>query len=170
MSATPRDSADDHLDRWAFIWTDSDGRDRETEGAVFRMSRMIGGSMRGLREELRDEPLTYDEFMTLHQLNGGQPHGPYRSTPAELAKRGGVTRAAITGRVNKLVEKSYVTRTEDADDRRRQIVEMTPAGEAIWFEILQRWSAREKQLLDALSIKELKQLNALLRKIITAQE
>lgn len=165
-----KDAADQHLDRWAAMWTDADGRDRETEGALFRMVQIQNASLKALRALLADGPVTYDEFMTLHQLVGGRTEGPFIATPAQLAERDGVTRAAMTGRVGKLVRKGFVTRREDENDRRHQVVTMTAAGHEVWFTLLQQWSAYERQLLAPLSVRQIHQLNSLMRRITTAEQ
>lgn len=162
------DVTDRHLDRWTALWTDVDGRDRETEGALFRMVQIQNASLRALRELLVDGPVTYEEFMTLHQLVAGRTEGPFTSTPARLAKHGGVTRAAVTGRVSKLVRKGFVTRSEDQNDRRHQVVTMTATGHEVWFELLQQWSAYERRLLAPLSVEDIHQLNSLMHRVTTA--
>ena len=47
-------------------------------------------------------------------------------TPAELADLAGVTRAAMTGLVDGLVESGYVTRGDVGEDRRTYRVRLTP--------------------------------------------
>jgi DNA-binding MarR family transcriptional regulator len=48
--------------------------------------------------------------------------------PADLARRLGVTTAASTTIVDRLVERSHVRRTPHATDRRRTVVELTDSG------------------------------------------
>jgi len=51
--------------------------------------------------------------------------------PSDLAGRIGMTRGAITKRIDSLVAKSLVTRTPGKDDRRYQAIALTAAGRAI---------------------------------------
>lgn len=48
--------------------------------------------------------------------------------PTELARRLGVTSAAISGIVDRLSERGHVTRQAHATDRRRTVVSATPTG------------------------------------------
>ena len=50
--------------------------------------------------------------------------------PTELAKRLGITTAAVTTVVDRLVALGHATRTKHPDDRRAVIVEATPASAA----------------------------------------
>jgi DNA-binding MarR family transcriptional regulator len=50
--------------------------------------------------------------------------------PSELARHLGVTTAAASGIVDRLVERGHVHRVPHPEDRRRRIVELTPDGRA----------------------------------------
>jgi DNA-binding MarR family transcriptional regulator len=93
-----------------------------------------------------------------------QPY-PTDATPAQLAEVNGVTRAAMTSRLDRLVGTGLVTREVDALDRRRVVVRPTAAGSAAWESLVHQGMAREQHLLRALSGSELVTLNALLRKV-----
>ncbi|KNX37603.1 MarR family winged helix-turn-helix transcriptional regulator [Luteipulveratus halotolerans] len=161
-----RDFGDEHLDRWARLFTDADGFDREVEGALVRMSSMTRLSDQRLRELLADDPLSHEEFKTLHHLLGSKDQAP--TTPAVLADRAGVTRAGMTSRIDRLVARGLVTRREDPDDRRSVLIEATPAGWEAWDRVVHDWSAQEQQLFKGLTITEITRLNALLRKAFLA--
>ena len=53
------------------------------------------------------------------------------STPAELATRLHVRVQSLTDSINELVTRGLVSRRPDDDDRRRQLIELTPAGTAL---------------------------------------
>jgi DNA-binding MarR family transcriptional regulator len=53
------------------------------------------------------------------------------STPAELAGRLHVRVQSLTDSINELVNRGLVSRRPDEQDRRRQLVEITPAGTAL---------------------------------------
>jgi DNA-binding MarR family transcriptional regulator len=53
------------------------------------------------------------------------------AAPSDLADRIGMTRGAITKRVDSLVAKALVTRTPGKDDRRYQAIAITAAGRAL---------------------------------------
>lgn len=167
MSSTnpQRDFADEHVDQWSQFWSDEDGYDAEVEGALVRMQHIIQQSQRRLRELLAADPLSYEEFTTLHKLVGSF-NG--RATPAQLADSTGVTRAGMTSRVDRLLTAGLVTRTEDTNDRRSVVIQPTAAGKKEWDRLVNAWSDEEQTVFAALSTTEVRRLNSLLRKVILA--
>lgn len=53
---------------------------------------------------------------------------PYRMGPSDLAKRLGLTPAAMTHRIDRMVAEGLVTRERDESNRVRVIVELTDEG------------------------------------------
>jgi len=53
------------------------------------------------------------------------------STPAEVAARLHVRVQSLTDSLNELVQRGLLTRRPDDDDRRRQLIEITPEGAAL---------------------------------------
>ncbi|MFJ8623204.1 MarR family transcriptional regulator [Kitasatospora sp. NPDC093550] len=70
-------------------------------------------------------PLTHVEAVehVVIAKNSGEPIGP-----VELSRRLGVTSAAGTQSVNRLVSEGHMTRRPHPDDRRRQILDVTESG------------------------------------------
>ena len=91
---------------------------------------------------------TLEDFRTLHALMV-QPY-PTEATPAQLADTAGVTRAAMTSRLDRLVAAGLVTREVDPLDRRRVVVRPTAAGRAEWDSYVHEGMRREQDLLRAL--------------------
>ena len=78
------------------------------------------------RELLRRRNLTTSQLATLRQLGR---HGPL---PAGRLARGiAVSQATITGVVDRLEERSLVTRSRDPKDRRLVVVDLTQAGREV---------------------------------------
>ncbi len=71
--------------------------------------------------------------------------------PAELADQTGVTRAAMTGLVDGLVESGHVTRGEVGDDRRTYRVRLTPRGTDFIASLLPDHLRRMQELIQALT-------------------
>ncbi|MEN3586378.1 MULTISPECIES: MarR family winged helix-turn-helix transcriptional regulator [unclassified Streptomyces] len=98
---------------------------------------------------------------------------PYRLGPGELAKRLGLTPAAMTHRIDRLVAEDLVTRERDENNRVRVIVELTDAGREKWLEVMRRASVFEEDLLQDLSADERVRLGevltVLLRRVEHAQ-
>ena len=72
-------------------------------------------------------------------------------TPAELAEQTGVTRAAMTGCIDSLVESGHVTRGEVGDDRRTYRVRLTPRGADLIASILPDHLQRMQSFIQALT-------------------
>jgi DNA-binding MarR family transcriptional regulator len=169
MSEQPPDSVDEHVARWAAFWKDDPTFAPEVEGALVRMNYVS----RELRREdaaafAKSEDLSLEDYKTLHALMI-QPW-PVEATPAQLADVLNVTRAAITSRLDRLVDAALVTRQVDETDRRRVLVKPTAAGRAAWSKYIFEGMARDQRMLSALSVEELQQLNALLRKVLRSRE
>jgi DNA-binding MarR family transcriptional regulator len=160
-----RDSVDQHVARWSAFWKDEPAFDPEVEGALIRMIHI----QRRLRRDdaaafVGSEHFTLQDYKTLHVLMV-QPW-PTEATPAQLAEAANVTRAAMTSRLDRLVEAGLVTREMDAGDRRRMIIRPTERGREMWDRYVFEGIERDKQVMAALTRDELVQLNALLRKVL----
>ena len=163
--AQEQDWVDQHVERWRRTFR---GFDPEVEGAVVRIGAINRHVKRANAAAFGELGLGPAEYDTLHTLLV-QPE-PNETTPAQLAEACHVTRAAMTSRLDRLVELAYVTRESDPLDRRRIIVRPTQAGRSVWKQALELAVVREKQTLAVLSEPEQVQLNALLRRIILGLE
>jgi DNA-binding MarR family transcriptional regulator len=164
VSSSDRDAVDHHVARWADYWKDHPGFDPAIEGAITRMQTMLSRLKRADAAAFAGSDFTLEDYKTLHVLMV-QPY-PTEATPAQLAEAAKVTRAAMTSRLDRLAEAGLVTRETDDTDRRRVMVRPTKAGEEQWNRYVYEGMDRDKELLSALSPRELDQLNVLLRKVI----
>jgi DNA-binding MarR family transcriptional regulator len=156
-----QDSIDRHVARWSAVLSDIDP---EVEGATTRIHAILRHLDRGTHARFVDIEDTIEDYKTLHALLAH--HYPEEATPAQLADDCHVTRAAMTSRLDRLVELAYLTREVDPLDRRRIIVRPTQAGRAVWKQALELAVVREKQTINVLTEAEKVQLNTLLRKIM----
>ena len=79
-----------------------------------------------LRGLMRGNDLSYSEFTAIVQVfTQGQ------MKIADIAQAAGLTHNAASRLVDRLVQAGYVSRAEDAHDRRQKRVELTPAGHAL---------------------------------------
>ncbi|GAA3372867.1 MarR family transcriptional regulator [Streptomyces sannanensis] len=79
---------------------------------------------------------------------------PYRMGPGELAKRLGLTPAAMTHRIDRMAGEGLVTRDRDESNRVRVIVELTDEGRTKWLEAMRMAVDFEGSLLQDLSSDE----------------
>ena len=158
------DEVDEHVARWQRFWADTDGFDANVEGAITRMQHIVRTMRADSARAFAGSPFTLEDYQTLHTLLV-QPY-PVQATPAQLAEALHVTRAAVTSRLDRLADAGLITRDVDTADRRRVIVRPTVAGRAAWDHNVYEGMARERQLFSALDAEDMRQLNAILRKVI----
>ena len=86
-------------------------------------------------------------------------------TPAELADQSGVSRAAMTGLVDSLVESGHVARGDVGEDRRTYRVRLTPRGTDLMASVLPDHLQRMQSLMQALTPAERDQFVELVEKL-----
>ena len=86
-------------------------------------------------------------------------------SPSELGGRLIVTRATVTGLLDSLERRGYVTRSANPADRRSVTVELTPSGLAVVAELRTLVHANEKAWMQALSDVELQTYIGLLHRV-----
>lgn len=160
----PKDVVDHHVARWANYWENNPGFVPAVEGVLIRMGHILRRLRRQDVAYFARSDLTLEDYKTLHALMV-QPY-PTEATPAQLAEVTKVTRAAMTSRLDRLVNADLVTRETEPSDRRRVVIRPTAAGRAAWDRHIFEQMAREQAVFSALTPDELEQLNTLLRKVI----
>ena len=95
---------------------------------------------------------------------------PYRMGPSDLAKRLGLTPAAMTHRIDRMVAEGLVTRERDESNRVRVIVELTPEGRGKWLEAMRMATIFEGELLQDLSQEERTALGEVLTRLLRRVE
>jgi DNA-binding MarR family transcriptional regulator len=95
---------------------------------------------------------------------------PYRLGPGDLAKRLGLTPAAMTHRIDRMVTEGLVTRERDEANRVRVIVELTDEGREKWLQTMRLASAFEDDLLQDLTPVERGALGEILTRLLRRVE
>jgi DNA-binding MarR family transcriptional regulator len=86
-------------------------------------------------------------------------------TPAELADFTGVSRAAMTGLVDGLVESGHVTRGDVGEDRRTYRVQLTPRATDFLASVLPDHLRRMQALMEVFTPSEREQFVALIERL-----
>lgn len=86
-------------------------------------------------------------------------------SPSELGERLIVTRATVTGLLDSLERRGFVTRSANPADRRSLLVEVTPAGLAVVRELRTIVHRNERDWMNVLSDAELRTYVDLLHRI-----
>ncbi|MER0246051.1 MarR family winged helix-turn-helix transcriptional regulator [Streptomyces sp. 796.1] len=95
---------------------------------------------------------------------------PYRLGPGDLAKRLGLTPAAMTHRIDRMAAEGLVTRERDESNRVRVIVELTDRGREQWLEAMRMATVFEEDLLQDLTTVERHLLGELLTRLLRRVE
>lgn len=95
---------------------------------------------------------------------------PYHLGPGDLAKRLGLTPAAMTHRIDRMVTEGLVTRERDESNRVRVIVGLTEGGHGKWIEAMRLASSFEEELLQDLSAEDRGKLGELLTRLLRRVE
>lgn len=88
----------------------------------------------------------------------------------QVAERIGIDRTTMVAMLDTLEAKGLLSRRPDTEDRRRNVVELTPAGHDILSRAVAASETAEAELLAPLSPKEAAQLRDLLARVVARQQ
>jgi DNA-binding MarR family transcriptional regulator len=103
--------------------------DMRTASAATELRESMMAVTKEMRRHRPDHGLTLSQMSVLAEVSRTGV-----TTPAELAGRLHVRVQSLTDSINELVSRGLVSRRTDDDDRRRQLVEVTPDGIALMDE------------------------------------
>ncbi|WP_326837503.1 MarR family transcriptional regulator [Amycolatopsis rhabdoformis] len=158
-------SVDDILTQWAESYREVDAAPMGIIGRVWRLSRYFE---QGVQRRLDDFGCTLPEFDVLATLR--RSGSPYSLTAGELMHSAMVTSGAVTNRVDRLVERGWVTRVADPNNRRVRCITLTPEGLDLVNRIVPAHLENERQMLSTLSGSEQDTLETLLKKLAADHE
>jgi DNA-binding MarR family transcriptional regulator len=143
-----------------------DVAEREVLRTWLRMlacTNMIEGRVRG---ELRENfDTTLPRFDLLAQLDAARIDTPNGLTMSELSRRLMVTNGNLTGLVDSLVREGLVGRVVSPQDRRAQLISLTPAGKRGLDSMTPAHAEWIREMFDGLTGAELRQFYRLLGKL-----
>ena len=158
MAAREQDAVDRIVEQWTAERPDLDSSPIGVIGRVSRLSRLVDRRLAENFARFGLENWMYDVLATLRRAGP-----PCELTAGMLVRRTMVTTGAITNRIDRLAERGLVQRSADADDRRKVIVRLTPAGLALVDEVAEAHMAVEHEILGELSPRQQATLADLLR-------
>ncbi|MEU5428281.1 MarR family transcriptional regulator [Streptomyces olivoreticuli] len=168
MADTPgtrEPSLDEQIAAYQREFQDLDPQVEKVVSALSRLNRRMNVAYGRQTAELG---LSNAEFEVLKALV--LAGDPYRMGPGDLAKRLGLTPAAMTHRIDRMVAEGLVTRERDENNRVRVIVGITEDGRAKWLEAMRMASVFEEELLQDLSGEERGRLGEMLTRLLRRVE
>jgi len=157
----------DWVDRHVEVWAkEHDWLDPLTEAVIARITILARHTTQVRKRTLADDGLKLHQLKILLSLRRVGP--PYATSPSLLADTLGLTRGALSARLGPLEEAGLLTRTHDAQDRRRVEVRLTDAGYEAYERHAMAESRGEGDLLAPLTTDERRTLADLLRKLVLA--
>ena len=148
------------LDAWR---AERPGLDMSPVAIFGRITRIERYQAAALREVWRRHQVDSGEYDVLAALYRGGPD--HRLTPTELYRSMLVTSATMTERLDRLERRGLITRQPAGRDRRSVLIELTPAGRAVFDQAHPDLLATEATLLDGLSQQDRAALGGLLAKL-----
>ena len=119
---------------------------------------------RRFAQDLSDFGLTVPQFFVLHSVFSRE----CECTMSALADDAFRRSATMTGIVDRLLKMGLVTRERDAKDRRRVLVQLTPAGREVLAKVRQGRKDRLRDTLGRLSAPDAMELQRLLKLYLEA--
>lgn len=107
--------------------------------------------------------LTFPQWMAIGCIGHAGPDG---ITHSELGQKLMLSKAPITGLVDRLERGGFVVRVADTQDRRVSRVVMTQKGEAVWRQVRQSLRENSQELCSCFSTEEQEQLVSLLSRLL----
>ncbi|MBB1255269.1 MarR family winged helix-turn-helix transcriptional regulator [Streptomyces alkaliterrae] len=138
--------------------------DPQVERVVNALSRLDRRMSVAYGRQLATLGLSGAEWEVLKELV--MVGSPYQLWPGTIAKRLGLTPAAMTHRIDRMLAAGLVTRERDEENRVRVIIGLTDDGREKWLQVMRQASAFEEYLLQDLSNEERAQLGDLLIRLL----
>ncbi|GAA3747328.1 MarR family winged helix-turn-helix transcriptional regulator [Salinactinospora qingdaonensis] len=155
------DAVDKFLDQWAKERPDLDVSPMAVIGRLSRACRLVEREVKGYFTSEGMEPWEFDVLATL--LRSGPP---YTLGPKDLVATTMVGSAALTNRVDRLVNRNLVTREVDPENRRKLLISLTPEGLELANRMAEGHVANEHRVLEGLDAADREELSRLLRKLL----
>ena len=159
----------DHIDRIVAQWRrerpDLDTAPLELFGRLFRAAQLADAA---LGEMLVEHDLQTGWFDLLAALR--RAGAPYELNPTQLMQATMLSSGGMTKRLDRMVEAGLVERRPDPGDRRGTLVKLTRRGKTVIDKAIAAHVANEERLLRSLSSAERRNLDELLRTLLTELE
>ncbi|MFE7742731.1 MarR family winged helix-turn-helix transcriptional regulator [Nocardia sp. NPDC057455] len=142
--------------------------DLEAMAVVGRLSRLLVVAQREIEAVFGKHGLQRGEFDVLAALR--RSGEPFELNPSALADTLMLSRAGMTGRLDRLESAGLVRRVPDAQDRRAVRVALTTAGRELVDAVVTEHTANEARMLSVLTAGERTELDRIARILLSSME
>lgn len=140
----------------------------EAMGVIGRLGRLLVVAQRDIEAVFIAHGLQRGEFDVLAALR--RSGEPFELNPSVLADTLMLSRAGMTGRLDRLESAGLVRRIADAEDRRAIRVVLTEAGRALIDKVVTAHTENETRMLSVLSAKDRRDLDRIARVLLGSLE
>ncbi|MEV5832454.1 MarR family transcriptional regulator [Nocardia sp. NPDC052112] len=140
----------------------------EAMGLIGRMGRLLVVAQRDIEAVFIAHGLQRGEFDVLAALR--RSGAPFELNPSVLADTLMLSRAGMTGRLDRLESAGLVRRIADAEDRRAIRVALTEAGRTLIDEVVTAHTENETRMLSVLSAQDRRDLDRIARVLLGSLE
>ena len=154
------DQVDVILDQWRIARPDVALDGMAIIGRISRLERMVRPLLDAVFAEHELESWEFDVLATLRRAG--------RLSPGQLLNAMMISSGAVTNRIDRLVERGFVTRVRSTDDGRQVLVDLTKKGRSVVDAALVDHAANEARLVSSLSPTTRARLESALRELTHA--
>jgi DNA-binding MarR family transcriptional regulator len=159
------DRVDKILSQWRHERPDLD---TEAMGILGRLKRLTTHLAREVEQVLQQHGLSSSSFDVLATLR--RSGAPYRLSPGDLLAMTMVSSGTMTNRIDQLEKAGFVERVVNPDDRRSVLIALTDEGFGTVENAVGAHVANQQRLTQSLTGDEKAELDALLRRFLSAFE
>ena len=160
-----KDAVDEILGQWS---EERPELDTASLGVVIRVMTLYKAFLSQAAAALEPLGLEVFEYDVMSALR--RQGAPYALAATRLAAETGMSGGAMTNRIDKLEQRGIVRRRRDSGDRRGVTVSLTPRGRSMIDKAIQLRLDAADEGLRGISARDRKQLAALLRKVVLAND
>ncbi|WP_054812998.1 MarR family winged helix-turn-helix transcriptional regulator [Nocardia arizonensis] len=161
--ADARDAVDAIVTQWRRERPDLDV---EAMAIIGRLGRLALFVQKRVEEIFHARGLQRGEFDVLAALR--RSGAPFQLNPSVLADTLMLSRAGMTGRLDRLESAGLVCRTADTGDRRAIRVALTDAGRALVDEVVTDHTANETRMLSVLDARDRREFDRIVRVLLAS--
>jgi MarR family transcriptional regulator, lower aerobic nicotinate degradation pathway regulator len=147
-------------------WTEADLAEYDPPERITRLPSWLMGQLAAAASGLVAQVLAPDGFRRAHFVVLSALAERGAASQAALGRRLLIDRSEMHALLSELEQRGYVARVRDRDDRRRMLVDLTPAGARALKRLDKQIRAAQDALLSPLSVDDRRELERLLGSLL----